>query len=33
MTDKNIKKENNSGKIFSGKIVSSKMKDTIVVLI
>jgi small subunit ribosomal protein S17 len=28
-----IEKKNNSGKIFSGKIVSTKMKDTVVVLV
>jgi small subunit ribosomal protein S17 len=33
MTDKIIKKEENQGKILSGKIVSTKMKDTVVVLV
>lgn len=33
MTEKVIKKEENQGKVFSGKIVSTKMKDTAVVLI
>jgi small subunit ribosomal protein S17 len=33
MTEKIIKKEENQGKILSGKIVSTKMKDTIVVLV
>jgi small subunit ribosomal protein S17 len=31
MTEKIIKKEENKGKVLSGKIVSTKMKDTIVV--
>ena len=33
MTEKIIKKEQNEGKVLSGKIVSAKMKDTIVVLV
>jgi small subunit ribosomal protein S17 len=33
MTEKIIKKEQNEGKVLSGKIVSTKMKDTIVVLV
>lgn len=33
MTEKIIKKEENQGKVLSGKIVSTKMKDTIVVLV
>jgi small subunit ribosomal protein S17 len=33
MTEKIVKKEENQGKILSGKIVSTKMKDTIVVLV
>ena len=33
MTEKIIKKEENGGKVLSGKIVSTKMKDTIVVLV
>jgi len=33
MTEKIIKKEENQGKILSGKIVSTKMKDTVVVLV
>lgn len=31
MTDKIIKKEEVAGKILSGKIISAKMKDTVVV--
>jgi small subunit ribosomal protein S17 len=31
MTEKIIKKEENNGKVLSGKIVSTKMKDTVVV--
>lgn len=33
MTEKIIKKEENQGKVLSGKIVSAKMKDTVVVLV
>ncbi len=33
MTEKIIKKEENQGKVLSGKIVSTKMKDTVVVLV
>lgn len=33
MKEKIIKKEENQGKILSGKIVSAKMKDTVVVLV
>jgi small subunit ribosomal protein S17 len=33
MTEKIIKKEEKKIKVFSGKIVSAKMKDTVVVLI
>ncbi len=33
MTEKNIKKEIGEGKVISGKVVSTKMKDTAVVLV